>query len=216
VTQNLPQFMLGEFMSREALAPLVHNRLFKKGRWVPALRFRVEAGLWVFQTGVVLGAQYQNNLEVLAKCFATSGNERESIEYLRTRAAAMLDEIHAHGGTFSGLWSSMALDGADFNDVAIAAHRDKEQMRLGDAMDLCNRCMLDGIGFGGTFSEQAIEIWRSSHDVTEEDVSTAERFGLPTPESLGWSDVKLGVMEDFSEYITEFFPTLMEPLTCPR
>ena len=177
-----------------------------------ALRFRVEAGLWVFQKGVVLGAHFQNSLEELARCFATPGNERESIEYLRTRAAAMLDEIDAHGGTFNGLWASMALGGVDFNDVVIAAQRDKEQMRLGDAMDLCNRWMLDGIGFGGAFPEQALKIWHTSHDVTEQDISAAQRFGLPVPEGLRWEDVELGVMEDFEGYITEFFPALLEPL----
>jgi hypothetical protein len=42
----------------------------------------------------------------------------------------MLDKINPHGGI-------------DFSDVAVAAQRDKEQMRLGDAMDLCSRWMLD-------------------------------------------------------------------------
>ena len=68
----------------------------------------------------------------------------------------MLDEINAHGGTFNRLWSSMALGGVDFSNVAVAAQRDKEQMRLGDAMDLCNRWMLDGIGFGGSFLEHTV------------------------------------------------------------
>jgi hypothetical protein len=68
----------------------------------------------------------------------------------------MLDEINPHGGMFNGLWSSIALGGIDFSDVAVAAQHDKEQMRLGDAMDLCNRWMLDGIGFGGSFLEHAV------------------------------------------------------------
>ena len=60
-----------------------------------------------------------------------------------TTKAAMLDNINPHGGI-------------DFSDVAVAALRDKEQMRLGDAMDLCNRWMLDGIGFGGSFLEHTV------------------------------------------------------------
>ena len=55
----------------------------------------------------------------------------------------MLDKINPHGGI-------------DLSDVAVAAQRDKEQMRLGDAMDLCNRWMLDGIGFGGSFLEHTV------------------------------------------------------------
>ena len=55
----------------------------------------------------------------------------------------MLDKINPHGGI-------------DFSDVAVAAQHDKEQMRLGDAMDLCNRWMLDGIGFGGSFLEHTV------------------------------------------------------------
>ena len=68
----------------------------------------------------------------------------------------MLDKINPHGGTFNGQWSSIALGGIDFSDVAVAAQCDKEQMRLGDAMDLCNRWMLDGIGFGGSFLEHTV------------------------------------------------------------
>ena len=203
---------LGEFMAREALGPMVHKRFLKKGRWVNAVKFKIEAGYWVFLKGVVLGAYYRNELEILARCFTVAGKEQEHIEILEKRAETMLDEIHAKDSTFYALWSSMELGGLDFNQTFISAQSDKEQMRLGDAMDMCNNWVMDGIGFGGRLPEEAVAIWQQTYGRTEEDLSRAERWEVPLGDELIWEDVEIGVIEDLSEFITESFPHLLEPL----
>ncbi|MCH7971136.1 MAG: hypothetical protein IH960_08875 [Chloroflexi bacterium] len=188
------------------------KRFLKKGRWVNAVKFKIEAGYWVFLKGVVLGAYYRSDLEVLARCFTVAGKEQDHIEILEKRAETKLDEIPAKDGTFYALWSSMELGGLDFNQTFISAQSDKEQMRLGDAMDMCNNWVMDGIGFGGRFPKEAISIWSETYGRTDQDRSRSRRRGLPLGDELIWEDVELGVIEDLSEFITESFSHLLEPL----
>ena len=71
---------------------------------------------------------------------------------------------------------------------------------------------MDGIGFGGRFPEEAVAIWRHTYGRTAEDLSRSEQWGMPLGDGLIWEDVELGVIEDLSEFITEAFPHLLEPL----
>ena len=150
-------------------------------------------------------------MEVLVRCFTIAGKEQEVIEELQDRAQELLDKINAEDGTFYGLWSWMALGGNDFNQTFMLAQSDKDKMRLGDAMTMCNDWVILGIGFGSRFPEEAIAVWGETYGMTDEDFSKAEQWAMPLGELI-WEDVEVGVIEDFSEYITESFPHLLEPL----
>ena len=85
-------------------------------------------------------------------------------------------------------------------------------MGLGDAMTLCNYWVMDGIGFGSKFPEEAVSIWSQTYGRTNEDRLISQQRGIPLTDEMKWEYVELGVIEDLTEFIIETFPDLLEPL----
>ena len=239
MSSRLPEMFLGEYMSRESLGPLVHKRFLKEGRWVRFLPF-LYAEYWVFVKGVVLGWSRRHRLEVLVRAFALPGKEREVMEHLEDVAKGMMS---AHGGeptSLEDMWFrtvlelEAGLDAIAF-DTPVRRALQKREMRLGQAMDRVNKCVVHGIGFGATYPEQTERIWRRTFETAPPgpvlDAARPKIRGrglfaggaldrhwgrledLPSePRLLQLDEMERVVLEDFAAYVAEFFPGLMEPL----
>ena len=64
-------------------------------------------------------------------------------------------------------------------------------MGLGDAMTLCNYWMMDGIGFGSKFPEEAVSIWSQTYGRTNEDRLISQQLGIPLTDEIDLPPIAL-------------------------
>ena len=116
--------------------------LFSKKPHVTALSL-LFSGLAVFQQAAVLGYAKNDQMETLAKLFALPGKERESCEHLIGATKANVGAYgHAPESFIDFFTKTVGNAFASYQDPDTLKRLDKEQVRLGDVLELIDTWFL--------------------------------------------------------------------------
>ena len=175
------------------------------------------SGLAVFQQAAVLGYAKNDQMETLAKLFALPGKERESCEHLIGATKANVEAYgHAPESFIDFFTKTVGNAFASYQDPDTLKRLDKEQVRLGDVLELIDTWFLAGIGLGLAFPEQVVEMWRNSYETKDPEAwEQARQAGLDIPQHdtpLSLEDMEQVVLSQVSEYAREHVPEVIEPL----
>ncbi len=212
-------------LGKNVVLPLVEKGLFG-GTYIRVGRFLI-AGLWLYQTGAVLGRARRDRLETLAKMFSEPGRERESSNYLQDLAAKRIDKYGREPERFydffmkteyekAGVsWPAM-LDAGGRVDLDAMKRVRKEKIPLDQADQTLRMFVLEGIGFGAKFPELTERMWRQTYETFDLEVwDDARRHGVDVPEEptpIPLEQQEQEVLAQVAVYATEHFPELVEPL----
>lgn len=179
------------------------------------------AGLWLYQTGAVLGRAHRDRLETLAKMFSDyPGREREASDWLRDLAAKRIDNYSREPESFFDFFMTTEYEkaGVSWPPASPDAIKrvDNEKIPLEQAGDTLNLLGLEGIGFGARFPELTERMWKQTYEIFDlEAWDRARRYGVDVPEEptpLPLEQREREVLAEVAVYATEHFPELVEPL----
>ena len=222
-----PVLFLGEHMSQEAIGPDVHKRFLKKGRWVHFIPFLI-ADYWVFLKGAVLGYSRRDRFDLLVASVAAPGMERESAEHRRKQANHLMSAYEGESQRFDDLWFKAAFESpVDLPALVLDKDARNRELRLGNALNQFNDSVLTGIGFGATYPDETVTLWRTTLEgevgrsidftrLSDDQVSALREMGPSVPfetmKALPLEEMEKGVLEDYAEYVAGYKPDLIDPL----
>jgi hypothetical protein len=178
------------------------------------------AGLWLYQTGAVLGRARRDRLETLAKMFSDPGREREASNWLQDLAAKRIDKYGREPESFFDFFMTTGYEkaGVSWPPASLDAIKrvDNEKIPLEQTDGTLKMFVLEGIGFGAKFPELTERMWKQTYETFDlEAWDTARRYGLDVPEEptpLPLEQREQEVLAEVAVYATEHFPELVEPL----
>lgn len=177
------------------------------------------AGLWLYQTGAVLGRSRHDRFEILARMFCHPGQEREFCRDMRDDAAERLDKYGGEPDSFFDFFWKIEYQRAGINwpeDYRAAVQLGKQKMPLQELEPLLKGYMMQGLGLGAGFPELTERLWRKTYEhVDPEAWARARRYGVDVPEQpppLPLEEQEQAVLLEVAQYATAYFAELVEPL----
>ena len=206
-------------LGRDVVPRLAEKGWF--GRWYIRFGRFLTAGLWLYQTGAVLGRARPHRLETLAKMFSDRpGREREASNWLQDLAVKRIDKYGREPESFFDFFMTTEYEkaGVSWPPASLDAIKrvDNEKIPLEQAGDTLNLLGLEGIGFGAKFPELTERMWKQTYETFDlEAWDRARRYGVDVPEEptpLPLEQREHEVLAEVAVYATEHFPELVEPL----
>ena len=207
---------LGEYLTMEAVGPLVEKRLLG-GYQVRYLPFLWTAGLWVFLKGVVLGRALRDRIEVVARLLAEEGAEAKMVQGLGEVARKMVEEYGSLPESFFDFWlKTAAPKGHDYSDLNTLKRLYNRKERLGAMLPWLSMWCWEGIGFGITYPDYVEQMWKANYETADRQrwqQARAAGVDLPEqPETLPLDEMERIVLEETREYARRYFPELVEAI----
>ena len=216
MTDIATQFTLGQFMSQEALGPLVRKKLLG-GYEVPLGPCISNVSTWLFQKGAILGRARSDRFNILVKLFAVTGKEDDLCDKLRELAKKRLEDFNKEFYSFPFFWLETEFKTFNFSDLNELKTLSMKKIRLGEILPELDSWLIDGIGFGATYPDLVKEMWEKTYETLQdqEEWAKAREYGLDIPEEqtlLPLDDMEQHVLLEVGRYVYEYCPQLMEPL----
>jgi len=183
------------------------------------------AGVAVFQQGAVLGYARNSQMEILAKLFATPGQEREACDHL---IEATKENVEGYGQlpeSFTDFFSKTVGAGMfkaheNLSHLETLDRLSRDTVRVGMALGWLDTWFLAGVGLGLAFPEQVEKMWREGYETTDPEAwERARQAGLDIPEQqtlLSMEEMEQVVLSQVTPYAHEYVPEVIEPLRLPR
>lgn len=215
-TSGRPTLMFA--LGWEPVSRFVEKGLFGK----PYVRFGrfIMAGLWVYQTGAILGRAKRECLPTLAKMFSEPGREEEVINFLQDLAAERIESYAEDAHSFFDFFIRTEYKKAGLNwppsDLGALKRLDSHRMPMTEVESFTKMYVLEGVAFGAKFPELTERMWKQTYESLDaEEWENARRHGLqipeqPTPVSL--EEMEQQVLLSVASYASEYYPELVEPL----
>lgn len=227
-----PGLTLMAFFGMGAVQQVAKTRLFGG----PYLRFCdfVNVSAYLYQSGALL-ARAMNKLDkltILAKMFSEPGRERDVINWLQDLAKNRLDEyVDTFGQQPTSLLNFVLA--TEYKKVGIIFPFDgagtltnthmkqvskvaDSKMVLNDVEPAIKNSMLEGIGFGSSFSALTERMYREANEEIDIDQWSEWRgHGLNIPETptvITLEEQEQLVLSMVATYAHTHFPELIEPL----
>jgi len=205
---------LGQYLSMEAVGPLVEKRLLG-GYQVRYLPFLWTAGFWVFLKGVVLGHALRDRIEVVARLLTAEGAERKMAQGLGEIARRMVEDYGSLPESFFDFWLKTEAREAYDKDLHTLKRLYNRKERLGLMLPLLSYWCWEGVGFGVTYADHAEKMWRTNFEIVDDEREKkwqrARAAGLDLPEVpdiLPLAEMESIVLEQTREYARTYFPEL--------
>lgn len=200
-------------------APLV-DRVVEKGflgkrffRFWPYLNL----GLYLYESGVVLGLARRDRLETLAKLFSKPGDQRELCTWMRDAAAKRLQEYDGEPETFGDFFLRTELPRLGLTPATELARRAREKIELTPvAQARLMHHMPEGVGFGAVYPELTQKMWGQAYETPDRDTwAEARQAGLDIPEEpeiIPLEQRQQDVLLQVAAWAHDCYPELIEPL----
>jgi hypothetical protein len=200
-------------------APFV-DRVVEKGflgkrffRFWPYLNL----GLYLYESGVVLGLARRDRLETLAKLFSKPGDEKELCAWMRDAASKRLQEYDGEPETFGDFFLTTELPRLGLTPPTELARRAREKIQLTPvAQARLMHHMPEGVGFGAVYPELAQKMWGQGYETPDQDWwAEARQHGLDIPEEpeiIPLEQRQQDVLLWVAAWVHDYHPELIEPL----
>lgn len=217
------------------LKQVVRKKLFRK-RYITMFYYSRTLA-FQYETGALLGRAMRHKLDVLHKMLVKPGTDiNRNIAFIQSEAKARLKKFTEEKGkepdTFNDFIALKELEeAAKVMGLSIdedAYYQDPKshlknlgklygrELALDDVYKNILNCSLYGIGFGSSFSELTVRMYKNSYEnINMNEWAEAWSYGLNIPEKpdiIPIEEREKEILAIVAGYTGEFYPELLDPL----